>query len=97
MNAAGTVLYGSNRGHDSLAIFSIDPERFMLHALEQTPTLGKTPRHFAIYPTGAYLVAANQDSNEIVVFRVHRTTGQLTPVGNPVTDAPMPVCILFVQ
>jgi len=96
VNAAGTVLYGSNRGHDSLALFSIDPERFTLIPMEYAPTLGKTPRHFALDPSGGYLLAANQDSNEIVVFRVHPKTGQLTPVGRPITDAPMPVCILFV-
>jgi 6-phosphogluconolactonase len=97
VNAAGTILYGSNRGHDSLAIFSIDPEKFTLMAMDHAPTLGKTPRHFALDPTGGYLLAANQDTNDIVVFRVHPTTGQLTPVvGRPVTDSPMPVCILFV-
>jgi 6-phosphogluconolactonase len=97
VNAAGTILYGSNRGHDSIAIFSIDPEKSTLMAMDHAPTLGKTPRHFTLDPTGGYLLAANQDSDSIVVFRVHPTTGQLTPVGRPVTDAPMPVCILFVQ
>jgi 6-phosphogluconolactonase len=96
VNAAGTIVYGSNRGHDSIAIFSIDPEKFSLMAMDHAPTLGKTPRHFALDPTGGYLLAANQDTNDIVVFRVHPATGQLTPVGRPVTDAPMPVCILFV-
>ncbi|MBZ5620873.1 MAG: lactonase family protein [Acidobacteriia bacterium] len=96
VNAAGTVLYGSNRGHDSIAIFSIDPERYTLSAMDHAPTMGKTPRHFALDPTGAHLLVGNQDSNDIVVFRVHPTTGQLTPVGRPITDTPMPVCILFV-
>jgi 6-phosphogluconolactonase len=96
VNAAGTILYGSNRGHDSIAIFSIDAGKFTLTAMDHAPTLGKTPRHFALDPTGGYLLAANQDTNDIVVFKVHPTTGQLTPVGRPVTDSPMPVCILFV-
>ncbi|HTS28920.1 MAG TPA: lactonase family protein [Bryobacteraceae bacterium] len=96
VNPKGTVLYGSNRGHDSLAIFAIDPEKFTLMAMDHAPTLGRTPRHFALDPTGEFLLAANQDSNSITVFRVHATTGQLTPVGRPVTDSPMPVCILFV-
>ena len=95
VNAAGTILYGSNRGHDSIAVFSIDPERFTLTAMDHAPTLGKTPRHFALDPTGGYLLAANQDSNNIVVFRVHPTTGQLVPAG-VISDSPMPVCILFV-
>jgi 6-phosphogluconolactonase len=96
VNQAGTALYGSNRGHDSLALFSIDPERFALTPMEYAPTLGKTPRHFALDPTGGYLLVADQDSNEIVVFRVHPKTGQLMPVGRPATDAPLPVCLLFV-
>jgi len=96
VNPAGTVLYGSNRGHDSIALFSIDPERFTLMPMEYAPTLGETPRHFALDPAGGYLIAANQDSNDIVVFRVHPKTGQLIPVGRPIKDAPMPVCILFV-
>jgi len=96
INAAGTIVYGSNRGHDSLALFAVDAQKFTLKAMHHVATLGKTPRHFALDPTGAFLLAANQDSNDITVFRVHPNTGQLTPVGKPVTDSPMPVCILFV-
>lgn len=96
VNAAGTVVYGSNRGHDSIALLSIDPEKLTLMAMEYAPTLGKTPRHFTLDPTGGYLLVGNQESNEIAVFRVHPKTGQLTPVGRPVTDAPSPVCLLFV-
>jgi 6-phosphogluconolactonase len=96
VNAAGTVVYGSNRGHDSIALFSIDPEKFTLAPWDFAPTLGKTPRHFALDPTGGYLMVGNQDSNDIVVFRVHPTTGQLRPVGRPIKDTPMPVCVLFV-
>ena len=96
VNAAGTVLYASNRGHDSLALFSIDPARFTLTPMEYIPTLGRTPRHFALDPSGRYLLVANQDSGEIAVFRVHPKTGQLTPVGRPATGAPLPACLLFV-
>ncbi len=95
VNAAGTVLYGSNRGHDSIALFSIDTEKLTLMPMEYAPTLGKTPRHFTLDPTGGYVLVGNQDSNEIVVFRAHSKTGQLTPVGRPVTGAPSPVCLLF--
>jgi len=95
VNAAGTVVYGSNRGHDSLALFSVDAKLLTLVPLENTPTMGRTPRHFALDPSGGYLLAANQDSNSIVVFRVHPNTGQLMPVGRP-ADTPMPVCVLFV-
>jgi 6-phosphogluconolactonase len=56
------------------------------------PTLGKTPRNFAIDPTGQYLLAANQNSDTLVVFKIDRATGKLTPVGAP-TSVPRPVCV----
>ncbi len=96
VNKAGTVLYGSNRGHDSIALFNIDPRRFTLSAAGHVPTLGRTPRHFTLDPTGGYLFVANQDSSTIAMFKVHPTTGQLMPHGEIVKDAPMPVCVLFV-
>jgi 6-phosphogluconolactonase len=64
--------------------------------MDHTPTLGKTPRHFTLDPSGKFLLAANQDSSDITIFKVHPNTGQLTPVGQPVKDAPVPVCVLFV-
>jgi len=97
VNRAGTVLYASNRGHDSIALFSIDPERFTLTAIDDSPTLGKTPRHFAFDPSGGFLLAANQESNELAIFRVHANTGQLTPVARSVVNAFEPACILFLQ
>lgn len=96
INKAGTRLYGSNRGHDSIALFSVDPNKQTLTPMEHTPTLGKTPRHFTLDPSGKFLLAANQDSSDITIFKVHPNTGQLTPVGQPVKDAPVPVCVLFV-
>ncbi|MBZ5725583.1 MAG: lactonase family protein [Acidobacteriia bacterium] len=96
VNAAGTFVYGSNRGHDSIALLAIDPQRFTLVPMDYAPTLGKTPRHFTLDPTGAYLLAANQDTGTIAVFRVHPHTGQLQPVGRAPTRVPSPVCVLFV-
>jgi 6-phosphogluconolactonase len=90
----GKFLYASNRGHDSIAVFAIDPRTHMLTAVEHVPTQGKMPRNFAIDPTGAYLLAANQNTNNIVVFRIDQATGRLTPTGENVTT-PLPVCILF--
>jgi hypothetical protein len=52
VNAAGSMLYGSNRGHNSIAMFAIDPVKRSLTAIGHAPTLGSTPRHFAIDPTG---------------------------------------------
>jgi 6-phosphogluconolactonase len=90
----GRFVYGSNRGHDSLVIFAIDPATGLLTLVGHTATQGRTPRNFALDPTGTYLFAANQDSHQIVTFRRDAATGQLTPTGQ-VTDVPMPVCIKF--
>ena len=96
INQAGTVLYASNRGDNSIAEYAVDPTKFTLTLADHFPTLGKTPRHFALDPSGSWLFAANQDSNDIVVFKVYARTGQLTPDGTVLKDAPSPVCILFV-
>jgi 6-phosphogluconolactonase len=96
VNKAGTVVYGSNRGHDSIAVFNVDPQKFTLTAVAHTPTLGKTPRAFTLDPTGGWLLAANQDSSDIAIFKVHKATGQLVPSGELVKDAPLPVSIVFV-
>jgi 6-phosphogluconolactonase len=90
----GKFLYASNRGHDSIAIFSIDQSNGHLTSLGHQSTLGKTPRNFGIDPSGHYLLAANQDSNNIVVFRVDEKTGMLSPTGQTV-EVPSPVSILF--
>ena len=89
-------MYGSNRGHDSIAIFSVDAETGNLTALGHEPTQGMTPRNFAIDPSGEFLLAANQDSDSVVSFRIDAKTGGLTPTGE-VADIPMPVCIKFLS
>ncbi len=91
---SGKFLYGSNRGHDSLVIYTIDAETGRLTYAGHAPTLGKTPRNFAIDPTGTYLFAAHQDSDSVVAFRIDSETGQLAPTGQ-VLDVPMPVCIII--
>ena len=92
---SGNFLYCSNRGHDSLAIFSIDQDTGRLSIVAHQTTHGRTPRNFAIDPGGTYLLAANQDSNNIVTFRINHSTGQLTLV-NQTTDVPSPVCLRMV-
>jgi 6-phosphogluconolactonase len=88
----GRFLYGSNRGHDSLAIFAIDAATGRLSPIGHQPTLGKHPRHFAIDPTGAYLLVANRDSDNVVVFRIDRANGRLEAVGQPF-HVPRAVCL----
>jgi len=95
VHSSGKFLYGSNRGHDSIALFAIDPERGTLRLVENTSTQGKTPRNFNLDPTGAYLFAANQDTDNVVIFRVDPATGHLTPTGQ-VLSVPSPVCVKFV-
>jgi 6-phosphogluconolactonase len=88
----GRFVYGSNRGHDSIAIFAIDQTTGDLSLVGNAPTLGKTPRNFAIDPTGTILLAANQDSDSVVTFHIDQQTGELHPTGD-VAEVPMPVCV----
>jgi 6-phosphogluconolactonase len=94
VHPSGRFLYGSNRGHDSIAIFAIDPKTGKLTPLGHQPTLGKTPRNFNIDPTGHYLLAANQSADNVVVFTIHPQTGLLTP-NNSVAEVGAPVCLKF--
>lgn len=96
VNAAGSLLYVANRGHDSIYTFSIDPDRLMLSPEADFPTLGRTPRQFAIGDKGLFLIAANEDSNDLMVFKVHARTGQLTPAGKLTPNVPKPACVLIV-
>ena len=96
VSSDGRFLYGSNRGHDSIAIFAIDPESRRLTPLGHESTRGEAPRHFALDPTGSYLLAANQRGDSIAVFRVDPATGGLAPVGEPY-PLPSPVCLKMVR
>jgi 6-phosphogluconolactonase len=91
----GRFLYGSNRGHDSLAVFAIDATSGTVDPAGHVPTGGRTPRHFAIDPSGRWLLVANQDSGSITVFRLDAATGRPSPVGRPLAVS-KPVCVLFV-
>ncbi|MCX6924560.1 MAG: beta-propeller fold lactonase family protein, partial [Verrucomicrobia bacterium] len=88
-------VYGSNRGHDSIAVFDFDPASGKLTCLEHQSTQGKFPRHFAIDPTGQWLLAENQNSDSVVVFRVNAKTGRLISTGQSVSIG-APVCAVFV-
>jgi 6-phosphogluconolactonase len=76
-------------------VFAIDSGKGTLTPIEHVPTEGKTPRSFAIDPSGSYLVVANQDSDNLVVFRIDARTGRLTSSGKA-PDVPSPVCVTFV-
>ena len=91
---SGRFLYGSNRGHDSIAVFAIDTATGVLTSVGWQSTEGRTPRCFALDPSGAMLYAANQSSDTVVIFRVNQTTGQLTPTDHVVKVA-SPTTIVF--
>ena len=94
VHSSGKWLFASNRGHDSIAVFSIDSATGKLTPAGDFLTSGKEPRHFAIDPTGNFLLAENQNSNSIVVFRIDPATGALTQTSR-VDDIPSPVCLAF--
>jgi 6-phosphogluconolactonase len=95
VHPSGKFLYVSNRGHDSIAEFTINPAKGTLTFAGDFSTQGKTPRNFALDPTGKFLLAANQESNTIVVFRIDQSSGTLTDTGQ-VAQVPAPVDIVFV-
>jgi 6-phosphogluconolactonase len=90
----GKFLYGSNRGHDSITVFALDPNTGLPTPIQHVSTGGKTPRSFGIDPTGSYLIAANQDTNSLVMFRIDPATGRLTPTGQT-ERVGSPVCVIF--
>jgi 6-phosphogluconolactonase len=95
VHPSGKFLYASNRGHDSIAVFAIDPDKGTLTLVEYASTNGRTPRSFEIAPGGSLLFAANEKSNNIVVFSIDAKTGRLKPTGK-VLDVSEPVCVKFV-
>ncbi len=96
LHPSGKFLYASNRGDDnSIAVFAIDSHAGTLTHVQNEPPGGKTPRNFAIDPTGSWLLAANEDSNDIVVFRINQKDGRLSSTGD-VVQVPSPTCVTFV-
>lgn len=95
VHPSGNFLYGSNRGHNSIAAFAIDQGTGKLTAISHQAGNIKTPRNFAVDPTGQYLLVANQDGDSIVVFRINQKSGDLEPTGQ-VVDVPRPVCIRMI-
>ena len=84
---SGRFVYGSNRGHDSIAIFAVDGTTGLLTPVGWEPTQGRTPRFFTLDPSASYLYAANQNSDTVVVFRVDERTGKLSAANQVITVA----------
>jgi len=90
----GRFVYASNRGHDSIAVLSIERGPGRLKLIQHQSALGKTPRNFAIHPSGRFLLAANQDSDSIQVFSMDPLTGKLAGSGKSL-QINKPVCLLI--
>lgn len=90
----GKFVYVSNRGHNSIAIFSCDPKTGMLKAVGHESRNIATPRNFAIEPTGKYMLVANQSGNSVISFGINQSTGELIPTGGSVSVG-APVCVRF--
>ena len=88
----GRFVYGSNRGHDSIAIFAVGGDG-RLDPIGHESTGGRTPRNFTLDPSGALLLAANQESGNVVTFRVDPGRGTLQPTGHGAA-VPAPVCLV---
>ena len=97
VHPSGKFLYVSNRvatGPGSIGVFSIDKDSGKLTWMQDISTQGKTPRNFAIDPTGRWLLVTNHDSNNGLVYRIDSDTGKLSAVGNPIS-IPYPFCERF--
>jgi 6-phosphogluconolactonase len=92
----GKFLYASNRVHDSLVIYSIDPKTGKLTYVAHQSVMGKKPRNFMIDPTGNFVLVANQDSDNITIFKRDVKTGLLT-FTNKSISVPNPVCLKMVS
>ena len=92
VHPSGKFVYGSNRGHNTIAVFQVKGDK--LAYVENVGTQGRTPRNFNIDPSGQFLLAENQGSDSIVIFKIDQKTGKLTPTGQTI-EVGAPVCIRF--
>jgi 6-phosphogluconolactonase len=96
VHPSGKFLYGSNRGHDSIVVYRVDPAKGTLTFVEHERADIKTPRNFNIETTGKFCLVANQGGDSVVVFRINQKTGALEPTGHKVSIA-RPVCVRFLR
>jgi len=97
VHPSGKFVYVSNRDpYNSIAIFSIDPETRKLTVVGHQGLGIKTPRNFAIEPTGKYMLVANQSGGNVIVFRIDPSSGELIPTRSSV-QVPRPVCVRFME
>ena len=96
IDPSGEFLYGSNRGHNSLAIFKIGQDNGKLEATGFQSTSGEWPRNFLIDPKGEFVFVANQNSDNIVIFKRNSKSGELSKVEKEII-VPKPVCLKILQ
>ncbi len=96
VHPSGRFLYAANRGHDTIAVFTIDQASGRLTLVQNQLTLGNIPRGFGIDPGGKFLLAGNQKSDTLVEFRIDQQSGKLTPTGQKL-DIGAPVSVKFVK
>jgi 6-phosphogluconolactonase len=98
VHPSGRFVYGSNRGSgtdsDDIVVFAVNPTSGQLSVVDHTPTLGQVPRNFNLDPAGNFLLAAHQDSDNVVPFSVDWSTGKLTPTGQNIAEKNV-ICVSF--
>lgn len=94
IDPSGRFVYASNRGHNSIAVFAIDPETGKLTFVERESSGGEWPRCFGIDPSGRFLVSANQYTDNVALYRIDQETGELSPTGSTVLVG-QAVCVKF--
>lgn len=95
VHPSGKFVYGSNRGHNSIAAFKFDEKTGDLTLVGHGTQGVNTPRNFNIDPTGQYMLVGSQGTNQVVMFKIDQETGALTPHGKPI-ECGTPICIRFV-
>ena len=94
IHPSGKYLYVSNRGHNSVVLFRVDPQKGTLTYVEEQGTGGSKPRHFGLDPSARHLAIGNQDSDTVLVCRIDAGNGRLKPSG-VFASAPTPACVQF--
>jgi len=96
VSSDGRFVYAGNRGHNSIATFAVNEETGMLHFIEHISTEGDWPRDFSLDPTEKYIIAANQNSGNLVLFGRDEKTGRLSLLQSDIC-VPEPVCVKFLN
>jgi 6-phosphogluconolactonase len=94
VHPSGRFVYGSNRGHNSIVVYRVDPAKGTLTFVEHERAEIKTPRNFNIDPTGKFCLVANQGGDSVAVFEIDQESGALEATGHKIS-VPKPVCVRF--